>query len=109
MRKLFSLLLLTFFTTCVVAQEKVTLSGYVKDGGNGESLIGANIYKQGTTIGTSSNVYGFYSISLPKGKNTIVFSYIGYQQIIKELDLQEKTSLDIELLEDEKTTLSEVT
>lgn len=109
MKNLFLPLLFLFFYITSFSQEKVTLSGYVKDGGNGESIIGANVYIQGTTIATTSNVYGFYSLTVPKGKNTIVFSYIGYQQQTKELELEKNTSLDIELLEDEKTTLSEVT
>ena len=102
---IFILLLLVIKTN----SQNITLSGYVRDSTNGESIVGASIYKQGTTIGTTSNVYGFYSISLPKGKNTIVFSYIGYQQITKELYLETSTNIDVELSEDPKTTLNEVT
>jgi len=98
-----------FFLVVIGKAQNVTLSGYVKDAANGETIIGANVYKQGTSNGVSTNAYGFYSISLPKGKNNVVFSYIGYQQITKELELNENTSLDIELAEDVKTTLNEVT
>ncbi|MCD6066389.1 MAG: TonB-dependent receptor plug [Bacteroidetes bacterium] len=109
MKKFIYLFTALLISCSVLGQEKVTLSGFVKDGGNGESMIGANVYLKGTTIATTSNVYGFYSLTLPKGKNTIIFSYIGYTQIVKELDLDKNTSLDVELTEDEKTTLNEVT
>lgn len=63
--------------------EKYTISGSIKDVENGEDLIGVNvIVKEQPGIGTISNVYGFYSLTLPKGKYTIVYRYIGYD--IKE-------------------------
>ena len=40
-----------------------------------------------TKKGTLSNEHGFFSITLPKGKHNIRFSYIGYQDVIKELNL----------------------
>ena len=56
----------------VAAQEKFTLSGYVKDANNGETLLGAYVYVlHNTTQGTSTNTYGFYSLTLPKGSYTI--------------------------------------
>ncbi|HNV99512.1 MAG TPA: carboxypeptidase-like regulatory domain-containing protein, partial [Chitinophagales bacterium] len=52
----------------VAAQQTFTLSGYVKDGSTGEDLIGANVYVQSdVSTGTSTNVYGFYSLTLPAG------------------------------------------
>ncbi|MBL7917292.1 MAG: carboxypeptidase-like regulatory domain-containing protein, partial [Bacteroidia bacterium] len=75
--------LIFFLFLCLVgltsAQEKFTLSGYVKDAKNGESLIGASVVKAGTTTGAVANEYGFYSLTLPKGTHTIVVSYIGYE------------------------------
>lgn len=74
-----------------------TISGYVKDSTDGESMIGVSVYKQGTTIGVTTNVYGFYSLTLPAGKNTVVFTYIGYRNKILELDLSQNTTLNIEI------------
>ncbi len=68
--------------------EKSTASGYVKDSKNGEKLIGVNVYVKGTTTGTSTNEYGFYSLTLPKGKYELVASYIGYTPLTKEIDLR---------------------
>ncbi len=98
--------LFTFFS--LHAQEKHTLSGYIKDAKNGELMIGANVFLQGTTTGTSSNVYGFYSLTLPKGKYSITYSLIGYTQQVIEVDLDKDVKLNIELQE-EATSLSEVT
>jgi len=91
---LFSFLFLTCF---MYAQEKFTISCYVTDLSSGESLIGANVYEKGTQIGGSTNLYGFYAMSLEKGKYTIAVSFIGYEIFEKELDLKEDIRLDIEL------------
>lgn len=89
------------------AQEKVTLSGYLKDAKNGEALIGATVFKKGTNIGASTNAYGFYSLTLPKGNDSIVFSYIGYKTIVKGIELNGNLTLNVEL-EEENNELAEV-
>jgi len=80
--------------------EKSIASGYVKDSKNGEKLIGVNVYVKGTTTGTSTNEYGFYSLTLPKGKYELVASYIGYTPLIKEIDLRAgNVKIDFEISE----------
>ncbi len=74
-----------------------SLSGYVKDNENGESLIGVNVYLQGSYQGSTTNVYGFYSLTLPGGKHKIVYSYLGFEEQIVEVDLTKNTTLSIEL------------
>lgn len=96
-----------FVSSLLVAQQNFTLSGYIKDSKNGEVIIGSNVYKQGTTTGASSNVYGFYALSLPQGKHSITFSYIGYTQQVIEVDLSKNISLNVELTE-ESANLNEV-
>ena len=62
-----------------VAQKHVTLSGYVNDAKTGETLIGATItVKEKQEIGTTTNAYGFYSITLPEGNYQITVRYMGY-------------------------------
>jgi outer membrane receptor protein involved in Fe transport len=70
------------------AQEKFTISGYVKDSLSGETLIGTSIAIAHQGKGISSNQYGFYSITLPAGTYTLVISFIGYhpQQTTVVLD-----------------------
>jgi hypothetical protein len=80
-------------------KKKFTISGYLKDKLTGEILIGAYVYAKGTYFGTTTNAYGFYSLTLPEGFYQMVFSLIGYQGIIQELELKEdkKISLALEI------------
>ena len=95
---IYSILLSIFQITNLSGQEKNTLSGYIKDASNGETLIGATVFVKGTTTGVLSNEYGFYSISLDPDVYQIEFSYLGFQNQVLEIDLsQTKVSRDIEL------------
>jgi len=102
------LLLFICFISIANAQDKFTISGYIKDAKNGESLIGVTVYKKNSQIGTSTNQYGFYSLTLPKGMDTIIFSFIGYKTIIEPLNLISNKILSLEL-SDENNDLQEVT
>lgn len=103
-RQSFVLIFIFFlsFSQYSFAQEKVTISGYVKDAKSGETLIGASVFLKDKELGVSTNVYGFYSISVPKGKYTLVCAYITYQSKNLEIDLQESQKIDIELEEENK-------
>lgn len=74
-----------------------TINGYLTDQESTESLIGASVYLKGTSTGTTTNEYGFYSISIPEGSVTLVFSYIGYEDRMMDIDLTEDKSVDIPL------------
>lgn len=76
---------------------KVTLSGYIKDASNGETLFGASVFVRSASAGTVSNEYGFYSISLPAGNYDVEYSYIGYATQTKPVDLTQNQTLNIEL------------
>ncbi len=86
-------------TVCIgVHAQNFTISGYVKDAENGETLIGSNIYlKAKPETGTATNNYGFYSISLPEGNYDLVFSYLGFQDQIKHIELTKNIKLEINL------------
>lgn len=96
-----------YFKLDLHAQEKFNLSGFVKDASNGEVLIGSVVRIKDTKLGAKSNAYGFYSISLPKGKYTIICSYIGYEPIEKEVEITQATKFDINL-KPQNTTTEEV-
>lgn len=83
MQKYFwALTVLIILSTNIFSQEKFTLSGNIKDASNGEDLIGVTIFvKELPGVGTVTNVYGFYSLTLPKGNYTIQYSYVGYKTI----------------------------
>jgi len=74
-----------------------TISGYVRDKTNGEAIIGANVYDITTMQGTTSNVYGFYSLTLPMGEYRITNSYVGYTSVSHTVNLNKNISATIEL------------
>ncbi len=98
MKKLL-LLLFIFFGYHVSAQNKFTLNGTVKDASNGETLFGATIYLKNTNIGVLTNEYGFYSITASQDTYTLVVSYMGYNNVVREIALNKNQKLDFELLE----------
>lgn len=59
--------------------EKFTLSGYVEDIRSGERLISATVYDQRSGLGTVSNAYGFFSLTLPADSIELVVRYLGYE------------------------------
>jgi hypothetical protein len=98
------LVLLLFISVVykATAQDKFTVSGYAKDAKNGEALIGVTVYKKNSQIGTSTNEYGFYSLTLPKGQDTIVFSFVGYKTVIKPVNLTSNLTVSAEIGEEGK-------
>jgi len=74
-----------------------TISGYLKDKLSGEILIGASVYAKGTFFGTTTNTYGFYSLTLPEGIYQMVFSFIGYQGVVQDIELKENKKITVEL------------
>ncbi|MAJ07027.1 MAG: TonB-dependent receptor [Crocinitomicaceae bacterium] len=79
--------------------QQYTLSGYIKDAKTGEALVGASVFIENNAMGTSTNVYGFYSITILSQSTTVRYSYIGYNQIEKSIDLNKDLRLNIELSE----------
>jgi hypothetical protein len=95
---LFSFLILTFLSTTTLAQDKVVLSGTVKDNQTGESIIKAIIrVKELPNIGVFSNEYGFYSISLAKGNYTISVSQVGYEMYNNKIQIDSNIINNIQL------------
>jgi len=88
----------TLFVPVAKAQKKITISGYLKDAANGESLQAAAISVAQPPIKASTNTYGFYSITLIPGTYTIGYSYIGYQTQEKTINLTKDTTINVSLL-----------
>lgn len=80
------------------AQEKVTLSGYVRDSLSRETLIGSAIQLQEAGKGVNTNQFGYFSITLPKGSYTLNVSYIGYLPSSSKIVLDQDRNIDINLL-----------
>ena len=90
------LVIFCFKSNLLVSQEKFTLSGYVSDKNNGENIIGVNIYCTELQQGVTSNTYGFYSLTLPKGNYNISFSFIGYKNQSFNLNLSQDQEKNVE-------------
>ncbi|MEM9928203.1 MAG: TonB-dependent receptor [Bacteroidota bacterium] len=108
MRQIYLLtFLLVALASSLSAQERVTVKGYVKDASNGETLIGATVFLNGTTKGTTTNEYGFYSLTVDPGNYTLVASYLGFEDQRREVELIGNFTFDFELAES-GTQLAEV-
>ena len=94
MRTLFFVLFL--LPTFLLAQ-KHTISGYVRDAGTGENLIGATIYDVKSKSGVATNIYGFFSLTLPADSVELRVSFVGYQPQGTALLLKEDMVIDFPL------------
>jgi hypothetical protein len=82
----------------IYGQQNITLSGIISDAQTGEALIGASVLiKTDVKKGTISNEYGFYSLTIPKGKYIIQFNYLGYESVIIDSVFKVNTRIDISL------------
>jgi hypothetical protein len=101
-------LLFLLLSMSLSGQKRVTVSGYVRDANTGEELIGSSVAIKETGSGTTTNQYGFYSVSLTPGFYTLVYSYIGYDAVSKPLNFIEEEEINIEL-QPSSTEIEEVT
>lgn len=88
-------------TTMVYGQSTVT--GNVSDSSG--PLPGATVLVKGTTTGAQTDFDGNYSISVPQGQSTLVFTYLGYQR--QEIAVNGRSTIDVTMVEDAEA-LSEV-
>lgn len=96
MKKWLAFLGLAF--TLTTQAQNVTLSGYIRDAASGEELISASIVNE-SRQGTVTNIYGFYSLTLPAGEYTFTISYIGYETMTKKINLNASQTVNFELKE----------
>lgn len=86
-------ILFFLLSSIVLSQNYYTISGYIEDASSGESLIGVNVYSKSLSVGTTTNNFGFYSLTVPEGEFDINFSFIGYSDYTKNLSI--KTDLEL--------------
>ncbi len=93
--------------TAAFAQKKISINGTVRNGATGETLLGASIKIMGAAqLGTSTNLYGFYSLSLPEGLYKFEVSYVGYATMTKQISVKLNAKEDFNL--EESSELNEV-
>lgn len=91
-----------------MARAQTTISGQVSDRDGGEDLPFASVYVPGTDFGTTTNTYGFFSITLPDsitatGKVTLACAFIGYDRQVLTVNLAESHSVKFALKASENT------
>lgn len=89
MKNLFLWLIIacSFFSLSLNAQSKFTISGTISEASSNETLIGVNIIFPEIQSGTTTNEYGFYSITLPEGTYKLAVSYLGFNTIVETVEL----------------------
>jgi hypothetical protein len=96
------------FSGLISRAQKITISGYVKDEISKEALIGATVVNANTKTGTSTNQYGFFSLTVPVADTIeLIVSYQSYKLQAKKIVAKENIQLDV-LLENSAGTLDEV-
>ena len=78
---------LFFLVTHLAFGQKYTISGHVKHASNGEEMIAASIAVKGQMMGTVTNNYGFYCLTIDKGEYTIVYRFVGYDDVERKVVL----------------------
>jgi len=82
------------------AQQKFTISGYIKDAKTGENLIGATLtIKELQGKGTGTNAYGFYSLTLPAGRYQLSAQFIGYTSETEQINMDQSIRKNFALIE----------
>ena len=108
------MILTVFILTCQAQADDLpsksyTLSGFILDASSGESLAGAVIFpEEDPSKGTTSNSYGYFSLTLPEGRYNLTARYLGYKTWTQSLNLTENRNLTIEL-EQGSFSLGEIT
>jgi hypothetical protein len=98
---------LAIFVQTYTSAQTCTISGYITDAKSGETLISSSVFEMYSKKGVVSNLYGFYSLTLPKGAVQLQYSYVGYTPQTLQFDLAKDTVINILL--SENTMLQEVT
>jgi iron complex outermembrane receptor protein len=83
-------LFVVLFLLCTIAfAQKTNVTGKVIDAKTSEALIGVNIEVEGSTNGTVTDFEGNYELEVAKGTSVLVFSYVGYDNIVKTISVNE--------------------
>ncbi|MEM1134393.1 MAG: TonB-dependent receptor [Bacteroidota bacterium] len=91
------ILLLLFYTQVAFSQQKVSVSGYIRDAETGEDLIGAAVYAEAIQNGTVTNIYGYFTFSVPVGVNVLRITYVGYEPFEIRGDFKKDQTINIDL------------
>lgn len=100
MAKTYKLLIfLMMIASSAMFAQNYNVSGQVTEEASGDPLIGANVYLENTSIGAATDENGRYDITVPKGEYTLMVSYIGYNTINEEINVNQNMQLDYQMEE----------
>jgi hypothetical protein len=96
--KLIILLISCLITLPVLGQQRITISGFVKERGSQELLTGVNVYVPKTATGAVTNNYAFYSLTIPAADSVIIaYSMVGYETLVQKVAAQQDMELNVVL------------
>ncbi|MBO0935477.1 TonB-dependent receptor [Fibrella sp. HMF5335] len=98
---LYLLLCWLVLTVTAIAQSptRTTISGYVREAGSREALLGATVRLADRPVGAQTNTFGFYSLTLPEADSvTLIFSLVGYQSQTRTLSFRQSQTLSVDLV-----------
>ncbi len=100
MKKLNAFIIAILWGISIWGQSKYTISGYVRDGKSGEELTGARIgVNKLSSVGITTNSFGFYSLTLPQGSYTFTISFVGYESLSVPINLTKSITQNFSLTE----------
>ncbi|MBS1663170.1 MAG: TonB-dependent receptor [Bacteroidetes bacterium] len=103
------LIFCTLITPLLSKAQNFTISGTVKESSSGETLTGVTVsVVERPRAGVTTNDYGFYSITLPKGTYTLRFSYVGRKQELVPIQLESNLTLNTKLTDEKEASMTEV-
>ena len=102
---LITVMVLGFLHSTAVWAQQIQVSGKVTSAEDNSPLPGVSVVVKGTTLGTTTDADGNYSVRVPEGNSTLIFSFIGYSPF--EAELNNRTTMDV-ALESDIQQLSEV-
>lgn len=92
------LLILLILSSFSLSAQRFTISGSIKDAANGEDLFGAAVVvKELSNVGTTTNAYGFYSLTLDSGQYTLIYRSSGFDPQEIKIDLTADITRNVEL------------
>ncbi|NNM16986.1 MAG: TonB-dependent receptor [Croceitalea sp.] len=95
-----SVLVFSFFSICSYSQQRFTLSGTIREAATNETMIGVTVAVPNLRTGTTTNEYGFYSLTLPEGEYEVLISYLGFETIRESLELNANKQINYKMVEE---------
>ena len=95
----YSILFILFYTLSICAWDTGNINGFVFDDEDGEALIGANVYIENSSYGTTTNLNGYYILpDIPVGEYRLICEYIGYTKFTEIINLKADQNLNLTIV-----------